>query len=114
MINGLDETIAFRPCEKLLIDIAADVPTRTFAADYDPSQAIRLTVDGQPKAGPFFADRDAKTFLVDLGETLTLRTEVHDYSVTLLAGRSGYEHRCGSDFAAAGSRDRSRTAHDPD
>ena len=86
VISGLHETIAFRPCEKLLIDIAADVPTRTFAADYDPSQAIRLTVDGQPKAGPFFADRDAKTFLVDLGETLTLRTEVHDYSVTLLPG----------------------------
>ena len=86
VLSGLRETIAFQPCEKLLIDLAADVPTRAFAADYDPSQAIRLTVDGQQKAGPFFADRDAKTFLVDRGERLTLRTEVSDYAVTLLPG----------------------------
>jgi hypothetical protein len=86
VINGLQETIAFKPCEKLLIEMAADVPSRAFAADYDPSQAIRLTVGGQEKAGPFFADRDAKIFFVDCGERLTLRAQVRDYLVTLPPG----------------------------
>jgi len=85
-INGPPTTIAFQPCETLTVNLAADVPDRTFAADYDPAQAIRLTVDGQLKAGPFYADRDVKNFLVDVGKVLTVRTTVSDYSVDLRPG----------------------------
>ncbi len=85
-IAGNRETIAFKPCERLLVELAADVPPLSFAAEYDPSQAIRLTVDGQIKAGPYYADRDVKTRLIGVGETIDVCTEVHDYAVTLLPG----------------------------